>query len=182
VIDLAQSKRHLNVPAADTSQDAEIQDMIDAAVEWVESRVGPVVRRTYTDVVWPNGEVLLLNHAPVISLTTIAGAHGYSDTYAVGDVFLDAEAGVVRLATRQTWTTNPLTVTYVAGRATIPAAIRTAALLVLKSLWETQRGAANPVDFLQGGADEAVEVGSMGLSIWRAEKLLEPYLLPPAIA
>lgn len=182
MIDLAQSKRHLNVPATDTSQDAEIQDMIDAAVEWVESRVGPVTRRTYTDVVWPSGEVLLLNHAPVISLTSIAGAHGYSDTYAVGDVFLDSEAGIVRLATRRTWTTNPLTVTYVAGRASIPAAIRTAALLVLKSLWETQRGASvSPEALLQGGADVA-EVPGMGLAVWRAEKLLEPYLLPPAVA
>jgi len=179
VIDLAQAKRHLNILASDTSQDAEIQDMIDAATEWVESRVGPVIRRTYTDTVWASGEVLLLGHAPVISLTSIAGAYGYSDTYAVGDVFLDADAGIVRLATRATWTTNPLAVTYVAGRATIPAAIRTAALLILKSLWETQRGAA--AVSLQGLEDNA-EVPGIGLAVWRAEKLLEPYLLPPVVA
>jgi len=179
VIDLATAKRHLNLPASDTSQDAEIQDMVDAAIEWVESRVGPVMQRTYTDTVWPSGEVLLLSRAPVISLTTIAGAYGYSDTYAVGDVFLDADAGVVRLATRRTWTTNPLTVTYVAGRAQVPAAIHTAALLVFKSLWETQRGA---VALSVQGREDTAEVPGMGLSIWRAEKLLEPYALPPVVA
>lgn len=178
VVSLADAKAHLNI--TDATHDEELRTFIDAASQWVESRVGAVVRRSRTDTVYANGNALLLPKAPVISVTTVAGTYGYSDTYstAAGSLYLDADAGIVHLPTGQSWSTSPLTVTYVAGRAVVPAAIRLAALMYLKALWETQRG-STPI---QGFNEEVEDRDGMGLAVWRAEKLLEPYLMPRASA
>jgi uncharacterized phiE125 gp8 family phage protein len=177
IVSLSDAKTHLNITRS--TNDEELRLFIDAASEWVESRVGPVVRRTVTEVVNTTGELLMLRHAPVLSVTSIAGAYGYTATYDVAATYLDAEAGMIRLPTRQAWSTYPLTVTYVAGRQVVPASIRAATLMIVKTLWETQRGAtALPVP----GSEELAELPGMGLAVWRAEKMLEPYLLAPVVA
>jgi len=177
IVSLADAKAHLNVTSS--THDEEIRTMIDAATEWVEHRVGPVVRRSVTATVAPAGGQLFLE-PPVISLTSLTSAYGYTETFDVATVYTDLGAGIVRYGYSGATFAYPVTVTYVAGRAIVPAAVRLATVMMLKAFWETQRGA---VSLSVQGLDDTENLGDgMGLAVWRAEKLLEPYLLAPAVA
>lgn len=151
MIDLAAAKREINEESA--KHDAEIQDHLDTAIAVVEEIVGPITSRTFTETVWPNGEVLVLSRYPIIALTSVVGAYGYTDTYAVSSIYTDADAGILRLGTRQTWTTSPLTVTYVAGRTVSDPRIDRAVLELFRINWRPQQG-GNYSAF-----DEAVAAG-----------------------
>ncbi len=176
IVSLGDTRAHVNFTA--TTSDEEIRDMIDAATEWVEHRIGPVVRRTITASMYPSGGELFLER-PVISLTSITSAYGYTTVYDVAAVYTDLATGVVHYGYTGSTFSYPVTVTYVAGRAVVPAAIRVATLMIVKSLWETQRGAVGlPIQ----GLDDTVDLPGMGLAVWRAEKLLEPYILAAAVA
>jgi len=177
IVSLADARAHLNVTS--TTNDEEIRTMIDAATEWVEHRIGPVVRRSITTTVAPAGGTLFLD-PPVISLTSLTSAYGYTETFNLATVYTDLGAGIIRYGYAGGTFAYPVTVTYVAGRAIVPASIRVATLLILKSLWETQRGA---VALSVQGLDDTENLGDgIGLAVWRAEKLLEPYLLAPSVA
>lgn len=174
IVSLAEAKAHLNITG--TTDDEEIRATILAASAWVESRVGPVTRRTVVETVTPSPTgSLFLSRGPVISVTSIAGAYGYASTYDPLTAYLDGDNGVVHSGLARTFGSYPLVVTYVAGRAVVPSPIREATLEVVKGLWDSQRGsAASAVDAELGGV---ADMPGMGLTYWRAEKLLEPYLL-----
>ena len=177
IVSLADAKAHLNITS--TTHDAEIRTMIDAATEWVEHRIGPVVRRSITTTVTPSGGELFLE-PPVISLTSLTSAYGYTETFNLGTVYTDLSTGVIHYGYAGSTFAYPVTVTYVAGRAIVPAAVRLATMMMLKAFWETQRGA---VAMSIQGIDDTENLGDgMGLAVWRAEKLLEPYLLATAVA
>jgi len=177
IVSLADAKAHLNVTS--TTHDEEIRTMVDAATEWVEHRIGPVVRRSITTTVTPSGGELFLE-PPVISLTSLTSAFGYTETFDLGAVYTDLSTGVVHYGYSGTTFSWPVTVTYVAGRAIVPAAVRLATMMMLKAFWETQRGAT--AMSIQG-LDDTENLGDgMGLAVWRAEKLLEPYVLADAPA
>ncbi len=176
IVSLAEAKQHLNITS--TTHDEEIRTIIDAATEWVEYRIGPVVRRSITTTVTPSGGSLFLE-PPVISLTSLTSAFGYTETFNLATVYTDLSTGVLHYGYSGSTFAYPVTVTYVAGRAVVPAAVRLATMIMLKSFWETQRGA---VSLSVQGLDETENLDGMGLAVWRAEKLLEPYLLAPSVA
>ena len=178
IVSLADAKAHLNITS--TTHDAEIRTMIDAATEWVEHRIGPVVRRSITTTVTPASDGRLYLEPPVISLTSLTSAYGYTQTFTLASVYTDLNTGVVHYGYAGSTFSYPVTITYVAGRAIVPAAVRLATMMMLKAFWETQRGA---VAMSIQGIDDAENLGDgMGLAVWRAEKLLEPYLLAPSVA
>lgn len=182
LVTLAETKLHLNIPTADTTNDAELELYINAVTVIVEKRTGPVVNRDVTETV-PGGSTLFLSSPPAVSLTAVAGAHGDTTSYTEADLYLDGPAGVVYPAYGSAnFGPTHVTVTYVAGRgATAPSAIKLAALIVLKHLWETQRGASLlPV---QGFGDEAATTFGLGFALPnRALELLAPYPRPTGVA
>lgn len=141
IVSLADAKRHLNIPAARTTDDEELRSFIEAVTAVVERYAGAVLRAPHTQTFDGGREAVALAHTPILSVTsvtesgTVVGASGYH---------LDEDSGVlVRLAGRfrSRWLAGAanVTVTYTAGRQVIPANITHAALIILKHMWETQR-------------------------------------------
>jgi len=174
IVSLAEVKDHLNITG--TSQDEELRLFIDAATDFIEHKVGPVVRRTITSTVTPAGGGLWLQ-PPVISLTTAAPANGYSGTYDVAGMFTDLDMGRVHYGSYGSTFAHPVTVTYVAGRVIVPAGIRDAALEYVRWRYASQRG-ATPLP-LPGGGFVMSEPTTVPNRVMQA---LEPYLLGPAVA
>jgi hypothetical protein len=169
IVSLSDARSALNMTS--TANDEELRRYIDAATDFVESRIGPVVRRTVTQTLFPQGGKLLLD-GPVISLTTVTGAHGYVGTYDVSAMYLDND--IVYPAPYSLTFIYPVTVTYVAGRVIVPALIRQAALDYIAWLWEDQRGAA-PLP-MPGDNDFTVQTpATVPFKILQA---LEPYRVP----
>jgi hypothetical protein len=138
---LAEAKRFLNEPLSDTTNDAELADMINVTTEIVESKVGPVIPKTYTERV-SGGWALPLRHGPIISVTSITpwmpGIGG--ETVQPSSVTIDTKSWI--LYRNVGFWRGPYNVTYLAGRSIIPYSIMMGAKDILDHLWETQRGAS----------------------------------------
>ncbi len=171
---LTKAKTHLNITT--TTNDEELRDWMAAATRVVEHIVGPVLVRTVTDERHEGGDCLWLRNPPVLTDATGLAAFTVTPwltsgaTYAVADLRVST-TGRVERRSGGWFTGGPFAVTYQAGRRVIPGNIAGAGLIVLKGLWETQRGAAG-LPF--GGADDLIEAPGMGLVMWRARQLLEP--------
>lgn len=176
-IDLADVKVHLDIDESDESADVELAGFLGAAIEVVEGIVGPISPTSYTETHYGrSGGPIFLHHAPVIAVQEL-GTPTYA--YSVEDLTVDTGMGAI-IDTAGYALRGNLTVTYTAGRATVPAAVRLAVLIIVAHLWETQRGAA-PLPF--GGPDAEVPLPGQGFAIpRRAEELLAPFLLAPVLA
>ena len=170
IVSLAEVKAHLNMTS--TANDEELRRYIDAATDFIEYRIGAVVRRSIIKTVNPAGDGRLYLPDPVISLTTITDAYGYGATYSVANYVGDA-SGVVRGVAYSSTFSYPVTVTYVGGRAIVPALIRQAALDYVAWRWESQRG-PTPLP-LPGGEFEVQAAATVPYKILQA---LEPYMTP----
>lgn len=140
IVSLADGKSHLNIPATTTTYDEELRDWLGGITAVIEDRVGPVVQRTVVER-HESGPSLFLRRAPVLSLTSVVPWLTYGTTYDVSTLKFDSETGRVELKVGG-WFYGPLAVTYQAGRPIVSANIGLAARIILKHLWESQRGAA----------------------------------------
>lgn len=169
VVTLDELKDFVNVSSG--TSDAELLMMLDAAVEAVEGIVGPILHRTVVERVRANAHTIALRESPVVSVTSITSA-GSAVTYS-----LDAATGLLL----DVYSAGDNTVTYVAGRTSVPEAIRLAVLIIAGHLWRTQLGSA-PANSLQGADEFTPDIG-LGYAIpSRAQDLLAPYALPPTVA
>jgi hypothetical protein len=141
IVSLADAKRHLNIPTTETSKDAELREFIEAVTRPIEAKVGPIIRRTVTKILYPcySGEPMSVPYSPVISITSAAllrdgSALTTTGWYTDGPMLYPGVSGFFPL--------EPFTLTYVVGRAVIPAEIRNATLNIIKDLWTSQRGSA----------------------------------------
>ena len=173
IISLADAKKHLNIPATRTTDDDEILAWVQAITAVVENRVGPVVPRTVVERV-ESGYVLQLRKAPVLSVTSINTWLNSGTVYGVLNLRIDADTGVVENMNGYPFTGGPFEVTYRAGRIVTPANVLQAVKIILKHLWETQRGASGlPLDNIAG--DESVVINGFGYAVPnRALELLQP--------
>lgn len=173
IVSLAEAKEHLNITT--TASDEELRLFIDAASEWVEHHVGVVVRRTVTEIQSPTRDGFVQLNNPAIALTTLTSVYGGSTSYVAATVTADSPelaVGKLWLGTSSYTSAYPLAVTYVAGRAVVPALLRTAALNYLKWDWLSQRGAApTPLDV----AEEFASVP--GTVPYKIAQKLAPYAL-----
>jgi hypothetical protein len=174
---LADLKTHLNIDLSDTSQDSELQGFLDAAIDVAEGIVGPITVRSFTETHYGHaGGPLFLFRTPVESVESVANGYG---PYSLVGLTADTSMGAVRSASSY-GLRGDVTVTYTAGRATIPAAVRLAVLIIAAHLWETQRGAA-PLPF--GVNDVDAPTPGLGYAIpRRAEELLAPFATGPVLA
>lgn len=171
-------KTHLNMTG--TGDDAELYDVLYAAVDVVEGIVGPLRGREITETHYgTSADVLVLRHAPATSLSMVT-FQGQSPS-AIGDFLLDSESGILRFVGGYRFYGN-VTVTYTPGYVTVPAAVRLATLMIGKQMWDTQRG-SQPLP-LQGAAEETpADFGGYDPGIpARARILLESFARGPRIA
>jgi hypothetical protein len=174
IVTLTQARAYLNDDSTDPAEDAELLDAIGAASDVVEGWVGPVIDRSVTEVVTPRcyGGPLYLTSPPVLTVDAIAGAYGSTVTLAPGDVYVEEGSGAIRLGASSAWPSTPFTVTYTAGRPTVPPVIRQAVLEVLGGLWAAQRGPSAPEAVLAGEDIGDTASGNLGLARYRARQLL----------
>jgi hypothetical protein len=176
-------KAHLNL--SDDRDAFELQSFIDAATNVVEQEIGPVLPTSYTETQFVGGRsTLVLNHPPIQSIQsvveyawnlaqTLTEQPFGSSVTTLGYVF-EAESGLLRRYTSgfPTYFMGPVTVTYTAGRTTIPPAVRMATLVIVAHLWQTQRG-TSPLPSL--GGEQPAPVGPGGGIPLIARELLKGY-------
>lgn len=181
-VELADVKAHLNLTG--DGDDAELQQMLDAAVAHLSRLVGPLTATAYTERLSGNsGGPLILSHTPVVSLTSVA----YSDGTSVDVDDLDVgENGLVywNYGTTGYWTTGSrnVTVVYEAGRSDLPADLRLAVLELTRHLWTTQRGIAENRPRFDDGPDDFAPTGSSFTLPRRVEELIAPFRYGSVIA
>ena len=186
IVSLDEVKAHLNIPATNTTSDAELERFIDAATDLAQNYCGVILgRKTYTETYNGNGGgFLVLRHPKAISITSVVEN---SVTLVSGtDFYLDLTGQrLVRIGTSGLYWTNTtgnwspgiqnVVVTYVAGYVNPPASARQGVLEIIRHLWQTQRGAM--VALGQGTAEEFYPASTYSLPR-RAMELLDPATLP----
>jgi len=143
-ISLAEAREYLNLN--DTADDTELLIYLETAcnlAELVADRT--FARRTQVDTISSDGceSTLHLTKRPVLSVTTVT-ERGTTLTANTGYAYDPNYGHVYRMAgtyERGVWAagTRSNVVTYVAGYAIIPPAVRQATLSILRHLWDTQR-------------------------------------------
>lgn len=171
ILSLGSLKEHLNIPAATTQFDEELQSWSETVTRLVEDKVGEITRKTYTER-HRGGPSIWVRNPPIISVTSV-GPYGGSggSTYGPADVVF-TEGGRIELVGSGGFGGGPWSVVYVAGRIVPAPNQRDAAKIILKHMWETQRGASRLP--LQGGNDVTVVPGYSFAVPNRALELLAP--------
>lgn len=183
LLSLPEAKTHLDIETS--ADDAELQAYIDGLTPVIERYVGPVEIRTVTEQVDGRG-LLALSQAPVVAVTSLTPALDSGLAITAGEVFLNADSGVLRRRDGAPFHGGPWNVVYTAGRVAeggdIPPTISLAARMLLQHLWRTRYGSARGVS---GADDYAVTepVPGYGYAVPnRVLQLLEPYKVIGGIA
>lgn len=136
VVDLAAAKAYLQID--NTGSDTALPAYITAAEAVIAERCGPLEASSRTDRIRGGGEALLLRTVPAISLTSVTPVDGSALT--IGDLYLDAGAGVVTMNSGAGFSARYYTVVYSAGRSSCPADLVLAVKELVRHLWQPQRG------------------------------------------
>lgn len=140
VISLAEGKAQLNITGTD--DDEEIAGMVRAVTAVCERYVGALARTTYAET-HNGGYRIVLDHAPVLSVTSVVAILDGGTNQSVADLDVDGPTGIIRRLDGA-YMCGPLRFTYVAGRTEVLPHVRLAGLIILQHLWETQRGNVAP--------------------------------------
>ena len=185
LISLTEAKVHLNMDLTRSNNDEEIRSWLAAITPVVENLVGVCIPKTFVEVV-TGYEKLVLNNTPVLSLISIVPFY-YGTTYTGEALVKSTPWGEVRLIygggfygglSTAGFYGGTFTVTYTAGRKPIPPNITQAVKIILKYLWETQRGAAGTP---YQGDDEPLADLIVGAIPSRALQLLDTSLSGPSV-
>lgn len=153
-------KNHLNIPESETKFDVELDVFINAATPKVEYLIGPLDARTVTEVhTTYRRSQIILRTVPVLSITSVTeylGGVAYTltdqppsaaSTTQYGYYLDNASSGLIkRRANGYTspFLGNEVIVVYSAGRASVPADVKLAALDDIRALWQQTQTAARP--------------------------------------
>jgi hypothetical protein len=186
IVGLAEAKEYLNIPATDTTNDEELRSFIDSASDLAESYVGQVLgRRTFTNELYDGGtEFIRIRNPRALSITSVTenGATVLSSNYVLdytGQRLYRIGSGTLYATNSYGYWTqgmNNVSITYVAGYVNPPMAAKQGVLVIIKHLWETQRGAMNVMGRVLGG-DELYSTPTYSLPR-RAMELLDPTSFP----
>ena len=179
VMSLQDAKDMLNIPAANTGSDAEIDSWIASIESGLERFTGgPVISRTIVEraELASAYTALLVRQRPLVSVQSIVSVATGTAVSTSGGLDIDTNAGIIR--TKIGWPFYgpfftfgaAVTVTYTAGWGTaVPAAFGSFARIVIQHMWETQRG---PVAMPMAG-EPSMAVPGFGFAIPnRAAELL----------
>jgi hypothetical protein len=177
VLPLQDAKDALNIPQADTSQDAEIQAYIATIGTSLEGLTGgPVVNRAVTAerctfLGWY--QALQVRQRPLVSVTAVTSVKSGTAVDISGGLDISAAGRTFRKKDGTPFSSDSMVVLvdYVAGWGTsVPAALNIFARIVLQHLWESQRG---PLAMPMAG-EQPVMVPGFGFAIpARAAELLQ---------
>lgn len=170
VLDLTDAKAYLNI-VGDAS-DTELTAFIAAAEAAVAQEVGPLSTSTVTKRVPGYAWNLYLPVYPAVSLTSVTVV-GSATTLTVSDLYLDKDSGQVSYNGGSFFGASAYDVTYVAGRASMPADLLMAVRKMLRVMWVDQRRPSSK----QGGEDAvqfSAQVGSLPSDVLM---LTRPYRL-----
>ncbi|MGW1892142.1 hypothetical protein ACWCP6_18060 [Streptomyces sp. NPDC002004] len=198
LVDLASVKAHLNIPTADTSNDAELQGFILAAGELARDVVGPLLPEQHTE--WHDGgaTTIQLDWMPVASVTSVTeyvaasswnlteqplgtstDAYGYTVDLDRGQITRRATGGAVSFPDG----TKNVRVAYTAGTTgRVPWTVRLGALELIRHLWQLTQQSGRPrfgsavLDGEGGGVPVGFALPARVLELW------QPYKRPPGIA
>lgn len=158
-VDEASSYLRMNLSSPALDPDL-LQGVIDTAEGVVSNIVGPLATSTMVTVI-QGGPTFVLPSWPVSTVSSITNSHGVITT----DGITVTRSGV---AVASGLPHGRYTIAYVAGWATVPAAIRTAILEMIRHLWQPQRGSVT-----RGGEPSSQPPGYMIPN--RVRELLDPY-------
>lgn len=181
IVSLEVAKAHLGI-TKDTS-DAEMRNWISAVSQVIENLVGPCIIRSYTTVITQCGGSWWIK-APAIEITSVTRI-GYGPAIDPASLYVVGETGeVIQITPYTVPIDGTFAITYTAGRSVIPANIVQAALIILKHLWETQRGSdMSRGRMSMGGEDDILlDPGMMYAVPRRAVELLAPHRRFSALA
>ncbi|MFE7868844.1 head-tail connector protein [Micromonospora humida] len=182
-VTLAEVKDHLNIPAGTTVHDGELQLFIDSASEVVEGIVGAVSDRVVVETHSGGRPVIVLDVPPIKSVTSVTEngrplpASGYSLN---GDLLTRS---VSYYASAWLPGTNNITVTYVAGRDTVPASVLDGTKELIRLNWRPQTGGSGSV--FNQSPDSAGGGGEVRLGFFVPNTVmqrLQPHALGPLVA
>ncbi|NUR81001.1 MAG: hypothetical protein HOQ21_11220 [Dermatophilaceae bacterium] len=173
VLTLAAAKSHLNITT--TTDDAELQSVIDAAEAAIAYRCGPLAPTSQTVRLSGGGPSLILPTAPVVSVESVTPVGGTA--LSMADMFVNKDAGTVSLALGGTFGAGQYDVSFTAGRSSVPADLLLAIKELVRHLWSTQRGNA-PGAQTALPEDAAAAFGGGGFTggpLSTVEQLIAPY-------
>lgn len=186
IVSLAEVKKHLNMSS--TVDDDELMGHIRAATAIVNKNCGYSAPTVFTETVYGRADgygrltvclsrtPILASVAPVFTSTQIGNV-----VPDVSTLQIDAEAGIMYLGSWFTFD-GAMTVTYTAGRTSIPSTLRLAALMIVRWLWDEQRGGGTSIPGM-GGDDVLTDTDGIMYPA-RAFLLMRetPHYAAPAIA
>lgn len=177
LVSLTAAKLHINYSATDTTDDAEMRDVLLSATDMVNSACGASVKKTVTEVVpcqVSGTPSLILTEWPVLTVDTITPLLSWAPAVDVANL-VASDSGICTLTTGQLFY-GPTQVAYTVGRSVIPDDLQELCLLLFGWMWETQRGAATAG--VAGFSDEA-EGGRYPRPLpARAEYIMRQYVRP----
>ena len=166
LVTLADVKDYLRIST--TSDDTQLQDYIDAVTPVIEDITGPIVNKQYTEVYDGGVSRIQVRHFPVVSVDTLTEVYGQT-LYTLTQVTLgsststwsytfDASTGLI---VRRAFNVeamfpigaNNVSITYTAGRSTVPANVALAAKMTIQHLWSQTRFNRNGARPGLGGDD-----------------------------
>lgn len=174
-VTLAEFKEHLNLSATTSESDNELQRHLNAAIEVIEDRIGPILHTTITERVTANGGAVVISTKPLVSVTTLAMVNGL--TYDVNDLDLGEDSGVIRHILEIPFPRGRYDVEYVAGHDETDASDKRkmAVLYVAEHFWDMQRKGNSDRPGLFG---EETDSGEGSVSEAAAKYIYKGYALP----
>ncbi len=160
VISLTEAKRQLRLTATDRDDDLKL--FIAAAGRAIEDHTNQtIVRRTVTEKHRGLCGTLILNRAPVVSITSVTSADGAS-TWDTANLDVDPDTGIVRVLSGP-GLYGDLDVVYVPGMRVVPANYLLAARIVMEHLWQTMRPFSAASIPVPGALEDSLDSRAGGL-------------------
>lgn len=206
VVSLAEVRTHLRYPVSNTADDDTIQNIfIPAATDVIRMECGDIVPTIYDETYDGGNFEIWLRHRPVLEINNIEEGWGFT-TYTLDYVQVnslnatsmfaysidDAETG--QITRRSAGNVNirfmhgnqNIRVTYAAGRESVPAAVKLAALELIAHWWQNsqQRGSGQAFAYDNTAEDFTRSTGISGYNAgvpYRILELLKPYRRMPFI-
>lgn len=183
-------KDHLNIPAGNTQDDAEVTRTLIAATSAAEGRgrVGPIIARAFDHRAASTGGVVVLPKRPLVSIDAVVGTRG-GQSLVAADLGVDKLAGIVEYRDGRGIPSGAFDFTYTAGWFTSVAEVdedvALAVCIIGKHLWETQRGRQSRPGILGNTSTAQADPDRVPLGYAlpnRAQQLLTPYVSALGVA
>lgn len=187
-------RTHLNMTTFEN--DAELQTFIDAATPLIDNIAGPTINTSITEYHSGGFSTIVLNRLPIVSVTSVVETKGqtnYTLTEGTLGSITNGFAFTIDYTTgtiiRRAYNAESIfadgnrniTVTYVAGRSSVPGNIRLATLMLVQHLWMTSQANSNGQRATIGGDDSFTP--GMGFAVPnRVKELLQPSPRVPGVA